>query len=807
MYSFLLLVIFVIISVECTEAQNTNEKSKSIFSIHPAEKWQDALISGNGVQGILVFGDPAKEKVIFNHEYLYEPLGSTDVEPPEIGKYLEETRKLLQEGKYEEAINFSYNSAVKEGYAGLQWTDPYHPAFVMKLQQEGIENYSDYRRSVNFDTGEIEVCWVSDGIKHSRKSFVSRPDNIIVQIINNSKNSVDCSISLDMQGASPRLWADRSEFPPEHEKPILETNENWLSFRLKYKLNNKGYEALTKIIAPAANTKIINNTLHISGAESVLMISRIVTVEDFNKSQINKEKASLETIPANYDALLEKHSKIHGNIFNRLDLDIYPDNLPQHANEELIANQLELKDSINPELLEKLFYMGRYALLSSSGNNPPNLMGLWNGQWRPAWSGDFTTDANINLQIAGANIGNMSEAIDSYMKMLERIAPDWEINAENIYGCRGYLAGTRTSGQRGLHTHFDVQFPGHFWLAGAQWLILPCYEYYQVSGDREFLKDRLVPMMEKTALFFEDFLTEYDENGNLFFAPSYSPENRPTNQKTQSSVNATMDIAAAKESIVNLVAVYKELEIKPEKRKQLEDLLDKFPPYLINEHGALKEWAVDDLEDNNKHRHASHLYPIWPGHEINPEETPLLFKNAVKAAEMRERGNDSAHGLMHMALIGTRLKNPEIVHDNLYFLLKNNFLYNSLFTSHNPNLQIYNSDALCSMPAVVLESLVYSRPGFIEFFPAMDIKFPKGKASNINCRTKALVKELQWNNKTGEYKISIESQVEQELTIMFRHYNTSISINGEESGEVTKGEQFKLGFRAGEIKTLKVKEI
>ena len=782
-----------------------HEDQKHMYSIQPAKLWQDALISGNGVHGIMVFGNPAEEKIIFNHEFLYEPLGSTNVEPPDIGQYLPHTRQLMSKGKYKEALIYSVEMAEKEGYTGLQWTDPYHPALVMELDQPGNENYSDYRRSVNFETGEIKVEWTTDGIKNSRKSFVSCADSIIVQTIENTENRVDCSIKLEMQGEKPNQWADRRNFPIGYETPVQEYTGEWLTFRVKYKLNSKGYESVTKMFAPGANTRLDGNRLQISGADRVLMISRIVVLDDFSNSQVDQTKKELNEIELDYVNMLQKHSKIHGEIFNRMTLDIYPDDLTQHSSEELIAGQMELKDSINPELLEKLFYMGRYTLLSSSGKNPPNLMGLWNGQWRPAWSGDFTTDANINLQISAANIGNMPEAIDSYMMMLERIAPDWEINAKKFYGCRGYLAGTRTSGQRGLHTHFNVSFPGHFWLAGAQWLLLPCYEYYQVSGDTDFLQNRLLPMMEKTALFFEDFLSEKDENGKLFFAPSYSPENRPANQQTQSSVNATMDIAAARESFVNLIAVYEELDIKPEKRKELEQLLKEFPPYLVNEHGALKEWAVDDLEDNNKHRHVSHLYPAWPGHEINPEETPELFRAAVKAAEMRERGNESAHGLMHMALIGTRLKNPEIVLDNLYFLLSHNFIYSSLFTSHNPNLHIYNSDALCSMPAVVIESLVYSRPGFIEFFPAMNSKFPSGKATNILCRTEAVINELTWNNKLGAYDIKVSSLIDQKIEIMFRHRDVSVSINGQASKKICKGEIFTVSFNAADMKTLIVR--
>ena len=42
------------------------------------------------------------------------------------------------------------------------------------------------------------------------------------------------------------------------------------------------------------------------------------------------------------------------------------------------------------------------------------------------------------------------------------------------------------------------------------------------------------------------------------------------------------------------------------------ELEDKLPPYLYDESGALKEWATTAFEENNEHRHLSHLYGVWP---------------------------------------------------------------------------------------------------------------------------------------------------------------------------------------------------
>lgn len=799
-----ILYFIIVFRLTALNAQEEFQGQKGMFSLQPAERWEDALISGNGQMGIMVYGDPIHEKIIFNHEMLYEPIGSENVEPPDIAKYLEPTRELFRQQKYEEAINYSYKMAVEEGYAGLQWTDPYHPALRMEINQKSIEESTNYNRSINFETGEILVKWKSNGVQHSRRSFVSRSDGIIIQLIENDQESVGCSIRLEMQGEKKNEWAEHRDKPKGFDEPIRKFTEDWLTFRVNYLLNERGYEVVTKVYSPGVSTqkKIKNHQLEIQSADYVLLISKIVALENYKKSRIPEIKEFISSINPDYEGLLSEHTEIHSEIFNRVDFDIYPDDLPKHSSEELIKKQKSTPDAINSELLETMFYMGRFALLSASGDNPPNLMGIWNGQWRPAWSGDFTTDANVNLQISSANICNMPEAIDSYMQMLERIAPDWEINAMKLYGCRGYLAGTRTSGRRNLHTHFSTWFPGHFWLAGAEWLLLPCYEYYQISGDEEFLKERLLPMLEKTALFFEDFLSLKDKNGHFFLAPSYSPENRPANIEVSASVNAVMDIAAAKEVFTILIDIYSNLNMKLEKIPYYKDLLSQFPPYLVNDDGALKEWAWDGLEDNYDHRHVSHLYPVWPGHEINPEETPELFAAATVAAKKRGSGNDSAHGLTHMALIGARLKLPDLVQHNLTFLLSNDFLYKGLFTSHNPNLRIFNSDALCSFPAVVGESLVYSRPQMIELLPAWSKEQPAGSITNIPCRSLAEIKELTWDLGKGVIECSILSNKKQTISLINRHYDiTWTEKTNPEKVISKKGEAIEVSFEKGEIKT------
>jgi len=256
-----------------------------------------------------------------------------------------------------------------------------------------------------------------------------------------------------------------------------------------------------------------------------------------------------------------------------------------------------------------------------------------------------------------------------------------------------------------------------------------------------------------------------------------------------------------RELMTNLIAGSKELGGNVEKIKKWESILAKLPPYLINDDGALKEWAHPKLEDYYNHRHVSHLYLAWPSLELTPDDAKLLAAAKI-AMTKRGRGNGSAHGLAHSALIGARLKQPNLVYGNLLFLLTEDYLYSSLFTSHNPG-RIFNSDALHSIPAIVLEMLVYSRPGEIELMPACSEALAKGKVTGVMCRTWAKVDSMEWDFPKGELKATITSRKAQRIRLRLRKDILSVVVDGV-SHDAVDG-SIELEFKPSQSRAIKIK--
>ncbi len=380
--------------------------------------------------------------------------------------------------------------------------------------------------------------------------------------------------------------------------------------------------------------------------------------------------------------------------------------------------------------------------------------------------------------------GNMPETLEGYFNFVEELIPDMQTNAKMYYGCRGVLSAARAVPKRGLALHRDYDWPLEFWTAGAAWLANTFYDYYLYTGDRDFLAKRAVPYMKEVALFYEDFLTVTDDNGKYIFTPSYSPENIPSNSNHQACVNATMDIAAAKELLTNLIASCNELNIDKDSVAKWQNMLSKMPEYMINEDGAIKEWTHPDLADNYRHRHLSHLYSVWPGLEANEEETPELFKACNRAAELRMTeglANMSLHSLGQMALISARLNNSELIYAAASKFVRQH-LGTNLFGYGWQVGGTFQMDGTLIFPAALTEMLVYSRPGIVEFLPALPEKLPKGSVTGMLCRGRIEIESLQWDMKTGTVYAILRSAIAQKITVKLPKEIDSIKITKGSSG-------------------------
>jgi alpha-L-fucosidase 2 len=724
---------------------------RGFISSQPAETWQQGLISGNGTIGANVLSRPLDETIIFTHERLFLPKGPP-VMPPLLAPRLFEIRRLIDRGLYKQATELAFNLSEQEGF---MYPDPFVPAFDLSIQMDTNKNISDYMRSVDFQTGEATVHWADSRGVFERRLFVSRKDGVAVLLMTGPEKGINCRLKLKLREPSPKLDTRKLEasarvFEQNITDVEIDAQETALTFRNSFAQAYPGsihaLEGLARVVVKNGKADPDGETLIITGADQVLLFIDIRLIHDPETSQMEDMKESLAGLSTDYQSLLQGHAQIHGELFNRVKLDIGGGSDHALTSEELLEKTSN--EQLSKALIEKEFDAGRYNIISCTGELPPVLQGIWAGTYSPSWASDFTHNGNVPSAIASMLMGNTPELMLAYTNYMESIVPYMELNARRIFGARGIILPSRST-TNGFNNSFAPRFAGAFWVAGAAWAAHFFYDYYLYTGDREFLKKHALPFMEKAAVFFEDYLYE-GPDGKYIFSPTQSPENTPGNSNSQGSFNATMDVDAAKELLRNLIAASRELGVNEQKIPQWIAMLDKLPDYLINKDGSIKEWLTPKLEDNHAHRHSSHLYALYDGLPEEIAADPQLrdaFKRVIEI-KLERHWKDNASGFMSFGVVqlgqaATSLGESELAYECLKSLVNRYWLHN-LASMHN-HKTLFNMDISGGMPAVIIKMLMASEPGKIRLLPALPAAWPDGQVTGLLARGGFEV-DITWKN-------------------------------------------------------------
>jgi alpha-L-fucosidase 2 len=736
----------------------------------PAACWQDALPTGNGTVGALVYGNISNEIIVLNHEDLWYPLDKP--QPPEISAIMPDVRELLGQGQYREAYELLKRELKNRGYPRGH-IDPYHPAFDIAVQQEAKSTFYEYRRSLVFETGEVRVTWKEENLTFNRTVFVSRADDVVVLYITGS-SAITSLISLNPHPLEVQQNKHRCTGLMAEIVPIsfdFQVWGNWMSLAGQYEHGGE-FGGLAKIETQGGKIRRTEKGISVSGANEILLLLKLFANEP-SEVALSHLRDEIESLPLSYQALLERHESFHRTMYRRGKID-----LRTNADKTTDEMMMQAYDgNVSDALIERMALYGRYLLVSSSrpGGRPANLSGIWNGDFDPPYSSDFHHDINIEMNYWQALPGHLAETTLPYFDYYESLIDDWRKNAQAIYGCRGVLANICGS----THGVIDAVGPWEVcWTAGAGWIVQLFYDYWLFTGDREFLEKRAAPFMREVALFYEDFLIE-DEKGRYIFSPSYSPENRPQGVIGNSIiVNATMDVAIAREVLSNLCSAYQELGMESEESEHWQNMLDKMPEYRINEEGAMSEWLPSSLKDRYSHRHLSHLYPIYPGLAVTEETNPTLFEAGRIAAEKRllvGLKSQTGWSLAQLACTFARLGDGNRALECLELLLRscvgdNLLTYHNdwrgqgigMFLGHGRDATFFSIDGNFGFTAAVQEMLLSSRPGFVYLLPALPGRWVEGGISGLRCRGGITV-SIEWNR--SKLKACMESDKSQRIII------------------------------------------
>ncbi len=609
--------------------------------------------------------------------------------------------------------------------------------------------------------------------------------------------ALDAIISLDLHDrADARVNTGvNPELPKDLE--VIASANGVIRYAATNNDDDSDFGAVARIISDDGTLSVNGGAIRITGGRQALVL-----IKPFIKGERRRDWTALEqdlnTANADYAALLEPHAALHGELFHRVTLDLgASEHEHQLSTEELLLDAYQ--DEASTAMVEKMWAYGRYLLISSSraGGQPCPLQGKWCGSYRGYWTFNMANE-NLQMNYWQAMSGNITETTLPVFDYFDRLMGDFRENARKLYGCRGILVSCITTPPSGLFK--DIQPHILYWTGGGAWIGQHYYDYYQYTGDEVFLKQRAMPFLREVALFYGDFFT-IGEDGYFVSSPSNSPENTPGNQpdrRNETTMNATMDFALAKEVLTHLIEGAAITDESEEDVENWSAMLAKIPPYQINEDGAIKEWMHPFFTDNYHHRHQSHIYPVLPGVEVTRDSDPEGYKAFEIAIHKRlDIGISSQTGwsLAHMANVYARMGDGDRALRCLS-LLSRACVMNNFYTTHNdwrasgiggdfPPAP-YQIDANFGWTAAVQEMLLFSVPGAITVLPALPQKWAKGSVSGLLARGGVEV-SIVWNQSKQSATVILRS-LKRDQTILLRvPYGSQRTMTVDlEAGETTE---------------------
>ena len=705
----------------------------------PAKKWDEALPLGNGRLGAMIFGEPELEKIQLNEDSIWSG-DFRDRNNPAAKEALPEIRRLLNEERVKEAEELCLEAltgapsfqrvyqTAGELYIGFSPNGNFGHPWSGIRSRPLLSDVKNYRRELDFSNALHSLSFEHEETFYKRECFISAEAELLVL-----KFSAENKDGKPQRGKiSFRAWLDRGIY--------YDRKGNIEDAAFLARDTDIPFCAVIKAVQKGGSQRSRGGFITVESADEAMLFLDIQS--GFREK--NCEAACLKNISRaaamSWEQLFESHIKEHGYLYDRM--------------------KLELQ---NDEKTNRYFNFCRYLLMSCSrpGTLPANLQGLWNEHIDPPWGCDYTININTQMNYWAANMCNLSETELPLFDLLERMHPNGKKTAAVMYGCRGFTCHHNTNIWADTAPR-DCWIPASYWTLGAAWLSLHIFEHYEYTHDREFLKKHFY-LLNDACIFFVDFLVEAKTTNSagkhhLIVSPSSSPENSYllNGEPVCLCAGCEMDNQILRKLFQSAIKAAEILGITNFDREQFHSVLERIPDTAINTGGTIREWNAnlqteeyDEAEPG--HRHFSHLWALYPGDSITPDETPQLAAAARKSIESRLSANGGHTGWSRSWLINffARLNDGEaaITHLNALY---NDFTLPNLFNSHPPFQIDGNFGSLSGITQMLIQSRTrYNDYGFtvvLDILPALPNKWACGYIKGVRAKGNLEI-DFSWEKK------------------------------------------------------------
>lgn len=696
-------------------------------------RWQQlSLPIGNSMMGANIYGEVNDEHLTLNLKSLWSGGPSTsrpnydsgnvkNVEGMTMAEYVRSIQnKFLTGNSVLSADVEKIKGAGAEGYGGFEPFGDIYFDFNITGIPEKYSRYLDLKEAVS------GVKFTADGTEYHREFLASYPDKVIaIKFKSDRKNKLNFDV----------------RFPVNFGNAIA--NGDTLMVSGKQNDNQMKINGQLKVISQGGTVVSNGDRLTISDAdETVIFVSADTDYSDSyptycsgeTEDDLQQRIGRIINRAANkgYDQVRKTAVEDYKEIFDRAALNLGQSMSDMTTDQLLTAYKAGTANERQSRALEVLlFQYGRYLQIASSreGDLLANRQGVWTNL---SSAGGYELNGSLQMNYWPVFVTNMAECAGPLIDFVDGLREPGRVTAKTYFGVKS----DSVKPENGFNAHFKTnpfgwtapgwEFSSGWSPAAVPWILQNCYEYYEYTGNKNVLRNKIYPILKEQAIFFQQILKEDPASSRRVSVPSFSPDHGPY------TAGNTYEQTLIWQLFHDVSEAAEVLGTDQELIKEWQKIMKELKPLEIGEDGQIKEWYCETFlgsvkGSDRKSDCMSHLLGLFPGDLISTDNKKLLDAAVVS---LKDRGNGTAGWSMAQRLNAwARTGDREQSYAVLMKFIKSSV--NANLWSADVPLQLSGNFGYTSG---VAEMLIQSNTGYIKLLPALPGKWQEGSVKGLMAR-------------------------------------------------------------------------